>query len=305
MADENKIEILRKKIYEEILLAFKIPRNNFSRKLFSPLFNKPAVKFSRIGAALDSDLKEFGVRRAAELMLRNFADKVTSIGEDRVPKEGPLLVVSNHPGTIDSIAIAASLPRNDLKIVGQDIPFLMELPHVSKHMIWTRAREHIQSRAGVIRQAINHLKEGGSVLIYPSGQIDPDPLVLPKAREAIENWSRSIALMIRKVPDTNVQVTIVSGVLEKKFAHSRLTKIHKEALPQRRMAEFMQVLQQLYRDWRLSDTNISFAEPILCSLFDNVRDTKEVLDRIKHQAFELYDEHMAFFGPPLLPANIE
>jgi 1-acyl-sn-glycerol-3-phosphate acyltransferase len=299
MSREAHIKILRNKIYEEILLAFKLPRNEFSRKITSPLFNKPAEKFARIGANLDYDVKEFGVRKAAELMLANFVDKVSSIGQNKVPKEGPLLVVSNHPGTVDSVAIAASLPRNDLKIVAQNIPFLMDLPNASKHLIYTKKPPHIESRAAVVRSSISHLRSGGAVLIFPSGQIDPDPAVLPKAREAIEKWSRSIALMLRQAPETNTLVTIVSGVLEKKYANNPFVKIHRDPVAQRRMAEFIQMLQQLFKDRKLPQANISFGDPISCSCFENLRDTREVIKCIKLQALELLDEHMIRVGNPL------
>jgi len=299
MSREAHIKILRNKIYEEILLAFKLPRNEFSRKITSPLFSKPAEKFARIGANLDYDVKEFGVRKAAELMLANFVDKVSSIGQNRVPKEGPLLVVSNHPGTIDSVAIAASLPRNDLKIVAQNIPFLMDLPNASKHLIYTKKPPHIESRAAVVRSSISHLRSGGAVLIFPSGQIDPDPAVLPKAREAIEKWSRSIALMLRQAPETSTLVTIVSGVKKKKYANNPFVKIHRDPVAQRRMAEFIQMLQQLFKDRKLPQANISFGDPISCSCFENLRDTRDVIKCIKLQALELLDEHMIRVGSPL------
>jgi 1-acyl-sn-glycerol-3-phosphate acyltransferase len=299
MSREVHIKILRNKIYEEILSAFKLPRNEFLKKVTSPLFSKPAEKFARIGANLDYDVKEFGVRKAAELMLANFVEKVSSKGLNRVPKEGPLLVVSNHPGTVDSVAIAASLPRNDLKIVAQNIPFLMDLPNASKHLIYTKKPPHVESRAGVVRSSIRQLRSGGAVLIFPSGQIDPDPAVLPNAREAIEKWSRSIALMLRQAPETITLVTIVSGVLEKKYADNPFVKIHRDPVAQRRMAEFIQMLQQLFKDRKLPQTNISFGDPILCSCFENLRDTRDVIERIKLQALELLDEHMLRVGNPL------
>ncbi|MCK5343598.1 MAG: hypothetical protein KAR20_09340, partial [Candidatus Heimdallarchaeota archaeon] len=129
--------------------------------------------------------------------------------------------------------------------------------------------------------------------------IDPDPAVLPKAKEAIEKWSRSIALMLRQAPETSILVTIVSGVLEKKYAHNPFTKIHRDPVAQRRMSEFLQVMQQLFRDRKLRQTNISFGNPILSSWFENLRDTREIIARIKMQAHELMDEHTNALGLPL------
>ncbi len=72
-------------------------------------------------------------------------------------------------------------------------------------------------RANAVRRSIQHLKDGGAVLIFPSGQIDPDPAVLPGAREALEKWSKSIAIMLRRVPETRLVSAITSGVLHEKF----------------------------------------------------------------------------------------
>lgn len=299
MSREKQIVVLRNKIFEEILSALKLPKNSLSRKLFSPIFLSAAEKIARIGASLDADVQEKGTRQAAELLLANFVQKLHSIGQNRVPKKGPLLVVSNHPGTVDSVAIAASLPRNDLKIVAQNISFLMELPNTSQHFIFTKKAPHVESRAGVVRSSINHLKGGGSLLIFPSGQIDPDPAVLPKAKEAIGNWSRSIALMLRQVPETNTLVTIVSGVLEKRYTANPFTKIYRNPAAQRRMADFLQAFQQIFKDRKIADTHISFANPIKSSLFENLRDTKAVIERIKNQARDLMDEHMLSIGQPL------
>jgi len=88
-------------------------------------------------------------------------------GQSNVPKEGPLLIISNHPGTYDSIAISAALPRNDLKIIAGGYPFLRQLPAASQHLIFVSS--DIQERMTSLRNAIRHLQQGSSLLIFPSG----------------------------------------------------------------------------------------------------------------------------------------
>jgi hypothetical protein len=45
-----------------------------------------------------------------------------------------------------------------------------------------------------VRSMIRHLEFGGSVLIFLSGRVEPDPAILPSAHQALQNWSQSIEL---------------------------------------------------------------------------------------------------------------
>ena len=102
-------------------------------------------------------------------------------GREHIPQEGPLLIVSNHPGAIDGIAIGASLPRDDLSVVATGFPLLKRLPSASQRIIFIDPHAPI-NLAGV-RSTISHLEGGGAVLIFPSGRVEPDPAILPSAQE--------------------------------------------------------------------------------------------------------------------------
>ena len=105
-------------------------------------------------------------------------------GGDNVPKRGPLLVVSNHPGTYDAVAIAAHLSRDDVKIVSSDIPFIQTMRNANRHFLFTTRDTY--KRMIVIKRAIRHLKSGGAILIFPSGHIDPEPAFMPDAMKELE-----------------------------------------------------------------------------------------------------------------------
>ncbi len=51
------------------------------------------------------------------------------------------------------------------------------------------------------RSGIRHLQNGGALLLFGTGLIDPDPAVYPGAEKEIENWSPSIDLFLRHVPE--------------------------------------------------------------------------------------------------------
>ena len=54
--------------------------------------------------------------------MEGFFPAITTHIQQELPSEGPLLIVSNHPGAADILALAAALPRKDIKFVAQDRP---------------------------------------------------------------------------------------------------------------------------------------------------------------------------------------
>ena len=103
-------------------------------------------------------------------------------GVDRVPREGPVLVVSNHPGLADAVALFATMPRDDLRVIAAERPFLSALPNTSRALI--PVPDTPTGRPGAVRVAARHLRRGGAVITFPGGKIEPDPAVLPGASEA-------------------------------------------------------------------------------------------------------------------------
>ena len=101
----------------------------------------------------------------------DFVDQTKVIGAETLPKEGPLLIASNHPGAYDSLVISSQIPRDDLKIISSDIPFVKKLPETSKHMIFSTHDPH--DRMSAARKAIRHLKDGGALLIFARATMDP------------------------------------------------------------------------------------------------------------------------------------
>lgn len=239
------VATLTKEMIIESLGAFNFPRGEFWQNTVGKLFYWPARRFSEIFAKFDQDVANFGVTEAAKRLLTVFADSSRAIGQENIPREGPLLIASNHPGTVDGVSIVANAARNDIKVVVGGMPFLQKLPVAKDFTIVAQRTANSSVRANTVRQSIRHLKNGGALLIFPSGQIDPDPAVLPGAREALDNWSRSVAVMLRQVPEANFMPVITSGVLHKKFIKSPLIFLKNDSVGKRRIMEYMQIIRQL------------------------------------------------------------
>jgi len=205
------VETLTQYITDEIFRLFKQSPQSWMRRTFGPLFRLPTHRFAQVACTFDRYVEEYGFREAAMRILPVFARAFEANNVEGVPREGPLLITSNHPGTCDSIVIAASIPRPDEKIVATGVPFVQGLRNAANHLIYTTLDVH--ERMMVVRSVIRHLREGGAVLIFPSGRIDPDPELSPDASNDLGKWSPSVEVMLRHVPQTRVLLTVVSGVL--------------------------------------------------------------------------------------------
>jgi len=253
---------MKAELLDEINKALGLGRNHFFRPLLEPLFAPAAQRFAEVAARFDNDVATYGLRQAACRLLPRFAGEVQAQGEENVPGEGPLLVVSNHPGTIDVVVIAARLPRPDLKIVvSGGVPFFRSLKSTGEHLIFSGI--DAIGKMNVLRSSIRHLQEGGAVLIFPNGGIDPDPSLMPGGPEAVETWSRSLDVMLRRVPNAQVLITAVSGVLHPRWLHSPVTWLQKGRRNRQKVAEFFQVIQQmLFPKSLLVSPTVRFAEPL-------------------------------------------
>ncbi len=291
-----QVKELTRTITDEIFNALGMSPRNWLRKVLGPIFWLPARRFSELGASFDEYVARSGFREAARWVLPRFVEKLEVRGAERLPEQGPLLVASNHPGTYDSIAIAASLPRNDLKIVAGGIPFIRGLPATSGHMLYATHDTH--ERMLVIRNAIRHLQDGGCVLIFPTGSIDPDPAFLPGAQQALANWSASIEVFLRRVPQTNVVVTIVSGVLESRFFRHPLTRLRQELRDRQRIAEILQIIQQMVLGYKFPLLpRVSFAEPLIPAELRGDNTLSGLLPMIVSKAQQLLSEHLGQSAP--------
>jgi len=288
------VETLTRDITWEILGAFNLPRNEYWQDRLGWIFHKPARRFSEIFAAFDQDLYHLGLSEACKNLLSIFADSSTALGCDKVPREGPVLLASNHPGTMDAVSILANTCRNDVKVIVGGMQFLQSLP-VGKNYTIMVTKTDDALRANAVRRSINHLKDGGAVLIFPSGQIDPDPAVLPGAIEALEKWSKSIAIMLRRVPETRLVSTITSGVLHEKFTRTPLTFLKSDGGGKRRIMEFIQVIRQLVLREELGlQPLVTFDEPVTLEELSGGKkvDAGQLVHHIVQRTKLLYDTHI-------------
>jgi Acyltransferase len=290
------LQIVTAEIESEIFGVMGLAPDSWMRRVLGPIFRFPTRRIAGYIVDLDHDVAAHGWCAGASAFLSRFVDNVRVSGLENVPKEGPLLVVSNHPAAYDVIILASILGREDLKIISSNAPFITLLPSIIPHFIFISDNPH--GRMATVRTALRHLLDGGALLIFPRGEAEPDPAVYPGAEESLEKWSMSLELFLRKAPQTMTVVTIVSGMLSKRWYHNPLVRIWKRPEQRHKMAEIFQVIQQLLWAKDLSlDPIVDFSKSLsveqLC-LADPSPGC--LLEGIMSQAREMLDERDKITG---------
>jgi len=268
-------------------------RNSLLAQQLVWIFFRPVTdRLARIGVTFDRDAIQSGFSTAMENALQVFIHKVTARGKENIPSTGPLLVLSNHPGTYDSLIISSELRRDDLCFISGDIPFLKNLPQGHKHFFFISEQDQ-NVRTVAARQAIHHLQAGGAVLLYGFGHIDPDPAVYDDAPSIIEKWSPSIDLFLKVVPEAKLLISITSHVVSPKWRHSLLYHLRVDPLERRRLVEFGQVMTQLLFPGTFRQSPyISFASPVSTQTLQKESGSGRLLPAVIARGKTLLADHL-------------
>ncbi|MRG94148.1 hypothetical protein [Polyangium spumosum] len=185
-----------------------------------------ALSLAKNLVAFDDDLARLGsLRRASLRMLDRYGVRARLADASGGPHDldarraalsarGPLLVVSNHPGLYDALALFAAVGRDDLAVITAERDLLFALPHVRRHLLAAPP----DARAGrALRSAARHLVRGGALLHFPAGRIEPDPRLVAPGESALHAWRPGLDALVslaRRARDDLVVVpAIVSGVV--------------------------------------------------------------------------------------------
>jgi len=286
VVNRRRREELQGFIADELFKAMGMRPDGWQRRIFGPLVSVPTRRFAELVTRFEANVSECGLQIACEKVLDEFVEGVKVRGVQHVPIEGPLLVVSNHPGAYDGLVLLANLPREDLKFVVSGVPLTQAVPILQERLIFTT--EDVHERMSAARGSIRHLRTGGAILLFPGVLVEPDPACMSGATQTLSRWSASVEMMARRVSDLQVVVAIVSGVIYPRYLRHPLTYLGKTAWQRQRLAEYFQVMGQLVftKKYPLSPY-VTFSEPILtCEVDSNC-----VLKLIQDRARQLLDLH--------------
>jgi hypothetical protein len=212
------------------------------------LVRPSARRFALVAHEFDHRVGEQGLAQGSSWLLHRMTAGAHVTGVEHVPATGPVVILANHPGMTDTVALLASLAsRPDLLVVALDRPFLRALPNVAKHLIFVADDD--ARRMAVVRAVAKHLKYGGALLTFPAGEIEPDPATSGRRRavESVERWSDNFVLFARLAPRARFVPAIVSNVVSAEARRHGLTWLRRTAQDKERLAAALQVAMPRYQ----------------------------------------------------------
>lgn len=120
---------------------------------------------------------------------------------DRIPKEGPVIVVANHPhGMVDGMIFADLIGRvrPDYRILTRSLLTVID-EVAGSYMIavpFAHDPDALQKGIAMRAAAMKHLKDGGVVALFPSGSVAASETFFGPAVE--EEWNVFTAALIRR-----------------------------------------------------------------------------------------------------------
>ncbi len=118
----------------------------------------------------------------------------------RIPRSGPVVAVANHPfGLLEGPVLGSVLPRvrSDVRILANTV--LGAMPEIARHCVLVNpfgGAEAARSNARGLREAIEWLRKGGMLVIFPAGEVAH---VNPRAFGVVDPaWNTAAARLIRR-----------------------------------------------------------------------------------------------------------
>jgi putative hemolysin len=144
--------------------------------------------------------------------LERFAVDVRIAATDllRIPTQGPLLVVANHPfGGVEGIALAHALSsrRPDVKLFANVL--LGRIPELRDYFLLVdpfERRGSTAQNAGALRGALQWLRTGGVLAVFPAGEVASFDLKTRRVTDPV--WSPNIARLARMSGAASVPVFV-------------------------------------------------------------------------------------------------
>jgi hypothetical protein len=296
---DNKINQLAESFLFQVARVMALPYSGGVKFLLGLGVGKAARRLAKLSLELDQKIEQYGPATGASWLLSHFVPGYESRGIEIIPRTGPLVIAANHPSSYDALVISACIHRPDYRIIIGDIPPYHYLPHVCQHAIFSPSVKDTFGRMRVIREAIQHLRQGGALLIFPRGDVEPDPAFMPDPDHEFDQWSRSLEIFLRRVPQTRVLVTIVSGVIFPAAMRHPITWFRRSQKDRQRLAYIYQIIRQVLSGKELFGLKprVTFGELISSAKEQNALAEVEQAARITTQ------RHISYFQLPIMESE--
>lgn len=152
------------------LIAMILLQNGFT---IPQLFLATAIMNAVVAVYIFTLVPEFLMRFLAWLLIHTI-HRVQGIDTDRIPEEGPAVLVCNHVSYVDAIVIMAASPRPIRFVMDHRIfkvPFLSWVFRTAKAIPIAPAKEDAALMEKAYDEIAQALKDGDLVCIFPEGKL--------------------------------------------------------------------------------------------------------------------------------------
>ncbi|MEO0991825.1 MAG: lysophospholipid acyltransferase family protein [Pseudomonadota bacterium] len=213
---------------------------------------------------------------------------VTAGALANIPKEGPLILIANHPyGILDGLMMGhiLSKSRGDFRILAHRVFRKAEdLEKIILPISFDGTKEAIQLNIKTRKDALRYLSDGGAIGVFPGGTVSTS--AKPFSQPMDPGWRSFTARMIAK-SDATVVPMFFEG------HNSRLFQIASHLHATLRTALFIKEFKRRVDE----PVKVAIGEPIDPSEIDaRRRDTRALMDFLRSETYRLSPKPLKSLG---------
>ncbi|RMG17832.1 MAG: hypothetical protein D6730_23560 [Bacteroidetes bacterium] len=231
--------------------------------------------------ALDEEQRQGGAFWAAALQALDIELKYDSRQFAKIPPKGPLILIANHPfGVLDGLIIChlATEARGSFYILTNSVlctakelePYLLPVDFSPTK---TALRTNIETK----NRAVKQLKAGGTVVIFPAGEVSTSYSLFGKAHDA--EWKTFTARLIHEAKANVVPV----------FFHGQNSRIFHWA-SQLHLTLRLSLLLHEVKNKMGKTIQLSIGDPITYAHLQHLKNRHALMQFLRHTTYGLAAE---------------
>lgn len=196
----------------------------------------------------------------------------------KIPKEGPLVIVANHPfGVVDGMILAYILShhRSEFKVIVNSV--LVKDDVLANYLLpidFKETKEAMTTNIETRRASLKQLKKGNAVAIFPSGAVSTAPKPFAPAEDL--EWKRFVAKLIQQTKATVVPIYVHGQ-------NSRMFQIVSQFSVTLRLGMLMHEVKNKMG----KEIPVKIGDPIPFDRIAHIKNKQELLDHLREKTFEL------------------